>query len=228
MNEENFNEEEKVLTDVTTYSYEDPNPLEYACYNQEEFKEPIESVIFTLNQSNDHYNDKIVIDQSMRSNNNNDKKIICTLNLIHISLNFLAFIISFIELFLYNVNVDSKSLLENGIDISLIFSNDAGSRIISTYIIIMTTLDSIFLCREIKMRIYNDNNTNIFKLKVSSALYYSMETIYEIFRANSLYYRFVTMILLISICRNLGPFLALFYGLSTLSSFALDSESDDN
>jgi hypothetical protein len=186
--------------------YEDP--YEYERY-REEFKDSKEQP--------PHRNDKIV--ESMRAqdyfeNRNPDNDLVlCVLQTFHICLCFLSSLVSVVELYLIK---NSKEMV-GAKSLSLIFTNDAASKVLAYYIILISTMDALFLCRELKLKIGFQT-----KLQVSASFLNRLTFVQDFLRRNSLYYRFFLMILLLGVGGSIGPLLSTVVGCSSAVIYLFD------
>ena len=212
-------EQEQTLPSISsTFSYEDPpnTPYEYESYD-EEFKENSE-------REGGDRNDKIV-DASRyhgMTRNRSGDLFLCALHMWYIFLCFLSCSVAVIQLYLHSNNAAILNSTDSSTDVSslsLIFTNDNGSKILAYYIIITSVLDSLFLARELR------NKLNLWeptKVKVSVLALALMTFVQDFIRRNCLYYRFAMMILLLGVGGTVGPVLSTMVGCSAAAIYLFD------
>ena len=204
---------------TSTFSYEDPPctpPYEHESY-EEEFKEM--SVKGEIDQ-----NDKIVDTsryEGMTRNRYGDL-LLCALHMWQIFLCFSSCSVAVIQLYLHSNNTDILDLKDSSIDVSslsLIFTNDHGSKILAYYIIITSIVDSLFLARELRNKL---NFWKPTKVQVSVSALALMTFVQDFLRRNCLYYRFAMMVLLLGVGGAVGPVLSTMVGISAAAIYLFD------
>ena len=148
--------------------------------------------------------------------------LLCALHMWQIFLCFSSCSVAVIQLYLHSNNTDILDLKDSSIDVSslsLIFTNDHGSKILAYYIIIASVVDTLFLARELRNKL---NFWKPTKVQVSVSALALMTFVQDFLRRNCLYYRFAMMVLLLGVGGTVGPVLSTMVGISAAAIYLFD------
>lgn len=195
--------------------YDDLRPYVHEKYEVEEFKEPIERLNTDINpfRYNQDRNDKIVDSVQNQVSNVEGEMFLCVLRVIHIFLCFFSLSIALIELYLID---NSQQMAVSTSTLRLIYTNGSYSRILAYYTILIAVYDSLFLSRELRLNLNHHDQAPIFSVLAC------MTFVQEFLRKNSLYYRFVLMILLLGVGGYVGSILSTLIGCSSAGIYLFD------